>query len=64
MGILEYEARRYVGLMKDGGALLAPHGDATDTVFRASDMLRRTGVTEITSSSERRGPRTNACRVA
>jgi len=52
MGIPEYEAKRYEGLVKDGGMLLSVHCDDSDWVKRAKDVLERTGATDISSSSE------------
>jgi hypothetical protein len=52
MGIPEYEAKRYEGLVKEGGMLLSVHCDNSDWVKRAKDVLERTGATDISSTSE------------
>jgi hypothetical protein len=52
MGIPEYEAKRYEGMIKEGGMLLSVHCDNSDWVKRAKDILERTGAKDISSSSE------------
>ena len=52
MGIPEYEAKRYEGLVKNGGVLLSVHCDTSDEIMRAKDMLKATGATDIAASSE------------
>ena len=52
MGIPEYEAKRYEGLVKNGGVLLSVHCDTSDEITRAKDMLKATGATDIAASSE------------
>jgi hypothetical protein len=52
MGIPEYEAKRYEGRVKSGGALLSVHCDTSDEVARAKDLLKNTGGQDIASSKE------------
>jgi len=52
MGIPEYEAKRYEGLVRDGGILLSVHCDNSDWVKRAKEILHRTGATDISSAGE------------
>jgi hypothetical protein len=52
MGIPEYEAKRYEGLIKQGGILLSVHADNSDWVKRAKDILERTGAEDISSAGE------------
>ena len=52
MGIPEYEAKRYEGMVKDGGILLSVHCDDSDWTKRAKDILEQTGAKDISSSSE------------
>src|ERR1051325_1497667 len=52
MGIPEYEAKRYEGLVKEGGMLLSVHCDNSDWVKRAKDVLEHTGAQDISSSGE------------
>jgi hypothetical protein len=52
MGIPEYEAKRYEGLVKEGGILLSVHCDDSDWVKRAKDVLKQTGAENIASAGE------------
>jgi hypothetical protein len=52
MGIPEYEAKRYEGLVKNGGVLLSVHCDTSQQIKRAEDLLRGTGAEDISSTSE------------
>src|SRR5205085_8899968 len=52
MGIPEYEAKRYEGMIKEGKILLSVHADNSDWVKRAKDILERTGAEDISSSGE------------
>ncbi len=51
-GIPEFEAKRYEGLIREGGILLSVHCDNSDWVKRAKDLLERTGARDISSSGE------------
>jgi hypothetical protein len=52
MGIPEYEAKRYEGLVKEGGILLSVHCDNSDWVHRAKETLKQTGAEDIASTGE------------
>jgi hypothetical protein len=52
MGIPEYEAKRYEGLVKEGGILLSVHCDNSDWVKRAKNLLEETGAEDISSTGE------------
>src|SRR5215831_13213154 len=52
MGIPEYEAKRYEGMVKEGGILVSVHCDNSDWVGRAKDILERTGAHDVASSGE------------
>jgi hypothetical protein len=52
MGIPEYEAKRYEGLVKEGGILMSVHCDNSDWVGRAKDILERTGAHDVSSAGE------------
>jgi hypothetical protein len=52
MGIPEYEAKRYEGMIKEGGILLSVHCDNSDWVKRAKNILERTGAHDISSAGE------------
>ncbi len=56
MGIPEYEAKRYVGRVQDGGVLLSVHCDTSDQITRAKEMLKQTGAEDISSASEEAVP--------
>ena len=52
MGLPEYEAKRYEGLIKEGGILLSVHCDNSEWVGRAKEILERTGAKDISSTGE------------
>src|SRR5881394_4444027 len=49
LGIPEYEAKRYEGMVREGGILTSVHCDNSDWVKRAKDILERTGAQDISS---------------
>lgn len=52
MGIPEYEAKRYEGLIKEGRALLSVHCDKQEWVSKAKDVLKAAGGEDIASRNE------------
>jgi len=52
MGIPEYEAKRYEGLVKNGGILMSVHCDNSDWVARAKELMNDTGADDISSTGE------------
>jgi hypothetical protein len=60
MGIPEYEAKRYEGLVKNGGILLSVHSDSHEWTKRAKDILQNTGASDIAATSEAKGDYANA----
>jgi hypothetical protein len=60
MGIPEYEAKRYEGLVKDGGILLSVHSDDSKWTKLAKDILERTGASNISSTGESKGDYANS----
>src|SRR5436190_4066372 len=52
MGIPEYEAKRYEGMVRDGGILTSVHCDNSDWVKRAKEVMERTGAIDIASAGE------------
>ncbi|MBZ5619803.1 MAG: general stress protein [Acidobacteriia bacterium] len=52
MGIPEYEAKRYEGLVKEGGVLLSVHCDNSEWVKRAKEVLEHSGAQDVSSSGE------------
>jgi hypothetical protein len=53
MGIPEYEAKRYEGMIKEGGILVSVHCDNSDWVKRAKQLLENTGASDIASADEK-----------
>lgn len=52
MGIPEYEAKRYEGMVREGGILISVHCDSSDWVKRCKEVLERTGAHDISSTGE------------
>jgi hypothetical protein len=52
MGIPEYEAKRYEGLIKEGKVLASVHCDNSDWVHRAKEIMGITGAEDISSTGE------------
>jgi hypothetical protein len=52
LGIPEYEAKRLVGQVKDGGILLSVHCDTPEEIAAANDALVATGGQDISSAKE------------
>ena len=52
MGIPEYEAKRYEGMIKEGKILLSVHCDNSDWVKRAKNVLENVGATDVASAGE------------
>lgn len=52
MGIPEYEAKRYEGLIKEGGILVSVHCDNSEWTSRAKDVLKQTGAQDVSSTGE------------
>lgn len=62
MGIPEYEAKRYEGMVKDGGILMSIHSENAEETKRGKEILEACGAKDIASageaSSERKEPPT------
>lgn len=52
LGIPEYEAKRYEGLVKDGGILLSVHTDDDQWAEKAKGILKAAEAKDISSSNE------------
>jgi len=52
MGIPEYEAKRYEGLVKAGRVLLSVHCDNSDWVKRAKELFEQLGAEDVSSAGE------------
>jgi hypothetical protein len=51
-GIPEYEAKRYEGMVKEGGILMSVHCDNSEWTSKAKDILERTGAHDVSSTGE------------
>lgn len=52
MGIPEYEAKRFEGMIKEGGVLLSVHCDDSEWVKKAKLLLEETGAQDVSSAGE------------
>ncbi len=52
MGIPEYEAKRFEGIVKNGGILLSVHVDDSEWQTKAKDLLKKAGAQDIASAGE------------
>jgi hypothetical protein len=52
LGIPEYEAKRYEGVLQKGGILLSVHCSTSDEVSRAKSVLKGVGAEDISSTGE------------
>lgn len=52
LGIPEYEARRYEGMVKDGGILMSVHCATSAQVNNAKRILEVAGATDVAATSE------------
>ena len=52
LGIPEFEAKRYAGMVKDGGILLSVHCPDGDWAARAKDVLEDSGARDVATTSE------------
>ncbi len=62
MGIPEYQAKRYEGLVKNGGILLSVHADDGKWTKLAKNILEQTGATDVSSTGESKGDYANSDR--
>ena len=52
LGVPEYEAKRYEGIVKQGGLLLSVHSDNREWLNKAETLLRQTGAEDVASAGE------------
>jgi hypothetical protein len=52
LGIPEFEAKRYEGLLKDGGILISVHADSSEWTAKGKKILEKEGATDISSAGE------------
>jgi len=62
LGIPEFEAKRYEGLLKHGGILLSVHSDNREWTKKAKAILEDTGAEHIAATGEAKGDYANAAR--
>jgi hypothetical protein len=55
LGIPEYEAKRYEGLLQKGGILLSVHCDTSEEIKRAKELMESTGAEDVSSTGESSG---------
>jgi hypothetical protein len=52
LGIPEFEAKRYEGLVQKGGILLSVHCETSEEIKRAKEIMKNTGAEDICSTGE------------
>ncbi len=52
MGIPEYEAKRYEGILKNGGILVSVHSDNREWTDRAKEIFKHLGAADVDSTGE------------
>lgn len=57
MGMPEFEAKRYEGKIRAGGALISVHTEDSEERARAKDIFKRAGAEDISSTGESSPPR-------
>jgi len=60
MGIPEYQAKRYEGLVKNGSILLSVHADDSKWTTLAKTIMEKTGASDISSTGESKGDYANS----
>ena len=62
-GVPEYEAKRYEGRIRSGGALLSVYCESDVWVGRAKEMLRHTGAEDVSVADSARVPQGHERRI-
>lgn len=60
LGVPEYEAKRYEGLIKSGSILMSVHADNKEWATKAKEIFERTGADDVRSTSEAEGDYANS----
>ena len=60
MGIPEFEAKRYEGMVKDGGILMSIHSEDASWTKKGKAVLEESGARDISATGESRGEPTAA----
>jgi len=55
MGIPEFEAKRYEGMVKDGGILMSIHSEDSSWTKKGMAVLEESGARDISAAGESRG---------
>jgi hypothetical protein len=55
MGIPEFEAKRYEGMVKDGGILMSIHSDDSSWTKKGKAVLEQSGARDVSSTGEASG---------
>lgn len=59
MGIPEFEAKRYEGMVKDGGILMSIHSEDSSWTKKGKAVLEESGARDISATGESRGEPTS-----
>ena len=60
MGIPEYEAKRYEGMVKEGRVLVSVHSDNAEETRRAKEIFERADAADIATAGEEGVPKERA----
>lgn len=52
LGIPEFEAKRYEGLLKEGGILVSVHSDSSEWTSKGKKVLEKGGASDVSSAGE------------
>jgi hypothetical protein len=55
LGMPEFEAKRYEGIIQNGGLLLSVHANSSEDVTRAKKCLEKAGATDVASTGSLKG---------
>ena len=64
MGIPEFEAKRYEGMVKNGGILMSIHSEDASWTKKGKAVLEESGARDVSSTGESRGEATSRSAVA
>ena len=64
MGIPEFEAKRYEGMVKNGGILMSIHSDDSSWTKKGKAVLEQSGARDISSTGEASGEKSPTSQVA
>lgn len=64
MGIPEFEAKRYEGMVKEGGILMSVHSETANEIKRGKEILVAAGAKDVSSTTEAAVPKVAPPKVA